>query len=532
MQQDCWLYVIQVARQVQEQEEKQCASVDVWVRQCGLHPPSASVASSCRSVGQRARESNLRSTPARDSPDIPAYTRSVSMSKAAYTRSVSMSKAASDSPSVSVRRVESDTYLPGLQLTTTGKAASDSPDMYVFHVGTDTSSSVTVLQVPTAHLSQMTTHSSSTYASDKLTPSDPPVLARVTDEAPSSVTVLQVLTHVSQMTAHSSSTYASDKLTPSDLPVLARVSPTASPSISHSRSLSIGKGASDSPPVSLRHVGTDAPMPFQQVTTGKSSSHSPSHSRSSSRLSQVLRPDSNRASPILSRRVVERTAMRGSSPAIDNRRVSTAQVSGSSPLTPTRSLERTAMRGSSPAIDNRRVSTALVSGSSPLTPTRSLERTAMRGSSPAIDNRRVSTALVSGSSPLTPTRSLERTAMRGSSPAIDNRRVSTALVSGSNSARVSPLIPTRSLVAEVAIGPSGRAPRSQANASSRSMNHLSTVPRPQSNATNSTSYNQLSRLRSQSKATNSESSGHMPEIDAADPTPRASLYDGMDDPVV
>eukprot|EP00808_Paulinella_micropora_P005045 g74468.t1 len=29
MQQDCWLYVIQVARQVQEQEEKQCASVDV-----------------------------------------------------------------------------------------------------------------------------------------------------------------------------------------------------------------------------------------------------------------------------------------------------------------------------------------------------------------------------------------------------------------------------------------------------------------------------------------------------------------------
>eukprot|EP00808_Paulinella_micropora_P029108 g24370.t1 len=41
MQQDCWLYVIQVARQVQEQEEKQCASVDVWVRQCGLHPPSA-----------------------------------------------------------------------------------------------------------------------------------------------------------------------------------------------------------------------------------------------------------------------------------------------------------------------------------------------------------------------------------------------------------------------------------------------------------------------------------------------------------
>eukprot|EP00808_Paulinella_micropora_P031852 g57604.t1 len=324
------------------------------------------------SVGQRARESNLRSTPARDSPDIPpiiAHTRSVSMLKAAsdspsvslrrvesdtylpglqltttdippiiaHTRSVPMSKAASDSPSVSVRRVESDTYLPG-------EAASDSPDMYVFHVGTDTPSSVTVLQVPTAHVSQMTTHSSSTYASDKLTPSD--------------------------------------------LPVLARVSPSASPSISHSRSLSIGKGAPDSPPVSLRHVGTDAPLPFQQVTTGKSSSHSPSHSRSPSRLSQVLRPDSNRAS------------------------------------------------------------------------------------------------------------------------------VSTARVSGSNSARVSPLTPTRSLVAEVAIGPSGRAPRSQSNASSRSMNHLHTLPRTQSNATNSTSYNQLPRLRSQSKATFSKSSGHLPEIDA------------------
>eukprot|EP00808_Paulinella_micropora_P019855 g65541.t1 len=37
MQQDCWLYVIQVARQVQEQEEKQCASVDV-LKLLSQHP--------------------------------------------------------------------------------------------------------------------------------------------------------------------------------------------------------------------------------------------------------------------------------------------------------------------------------------------------------------------------------------------------------------------------------------------------------------------------------------------------------------